>query len=192
MTALQFLISTGGSRFLFRRSRTRSSQGSGEAVTRYFFALVFALSVTPATGQVYKWVDEKGHVQYGDKPPPGANASALEPPPERQGTGFRIVELFVRADPFDYSGPCPVTIVFSARISAVGGSGTVSYRWQRSDRASPPIESLAFNSPGSRDIKTTWQVGGKGLSFSGWEAIETFEPTSGSSNHAEFNIRCSP
>lgn len=55
-------------------------------MTRYFFALVFALSGTLATGQVYKWVDENGRVQYGDKPPAGARASAVKPPPEPQGT----------------------------------------------------------------------------------------------------------
>jgi len=30
-----------------------------------------------AYAQIYKWVDEKGRVQYGEKPPPGAKASIL-------------------------------------------------------------------------------------------------------------------
>ncbi len=50
-----------------------------------FLALILALAAPLAFAQVYKWVDEKGHVQYGDKPPPGAKASAVKPPPEPQG-----------------------------------------------------------------------------------------------------------
>lgn len=46
--------------------------------------LVLALPLV-AHAQIYKWVDEKGRVQYGEKPPPGAKASALRqeasPPP---------------------------------------------------------------------------------------------------------------
>lgn len=30
-----------------------------------------------AQAQIYKWVDEKGRVQYGERPPPGAKASTL-------------------------------------------------------------------------------------------------------------------
>lgn len=39
-----------------------------------------------AQAQIYKWVDEKGRVQYGEKPPPGAKASTLRQeasPPSR-------------------------------------------------------------------------------------------------------------
>ncbi len=52
----------------------------------YLVALVLALAAPAAMAQVYKWVDEKGRVQYGDKPPPGAKASAVKPPAEPQGT----------------------------------------------------------------------------------------------------------
>jgi hypothetical protein len=51
-----------------------------------FLALILALAAPLALAQVYKWVDEKGRVQYGDKPPPGVKATPLEPPPAPQGT----------------------------------------------------------------------------------------------------------
>jgi Domain of unknown function (DUF4124) len=51
-----------------------------------FLALILALAAPLALAQVYKWVDGKGHVQYGDKPPPGVKATPIEPPPAPQGT----------------------------------------------------------------------------------------------------------
>ena len=39
--------------------------------------LVFLLVAAPAWGQLYKWVDDKGRVQYGEKPPAGVKAAPL-------------------------------------------------------------------------------------------------------------------
>ena len=50
----------------------------------HLFALIVALAAPVAMAQVYKWVDDKGHVQYGDKPPPGAKATPVAPPPGPQ------------------------------------------------------------------------------------------------------------
>lgn len=104
--------------------------------------------------------------------------------------GFRIVEVILRADPYNYTGPCPVKITFSGRISVAGGSGTVSYKFIRSDRASAPIQTLQFNLSGSKDVSTTWYIGGSNMQYSGWEAIKTFDPQEVESQHAAFNIQC--
>jgi hypothetical protein len=48
--------------------------------TYRFLALLLALAVPAASAQVYKWVDEKGRVHYGEKPPPGSKSSAVKPP----------------------------------------------------------------------------------------------------------------
>ncbi len=100
--------------------------------------------------------------------------------------GFRIVEVMLRADPFNYTGPCPVTIEFSGRISVAGGAGTVSYKFIRSDGASAPLQTLQFTVAGSKDVSDTWYRG----SGSGWEAIKTFDPQGVESSHANFNIQC--
>jgi len=102
---------------------------------------------------------------------------------------FRVVEVFLRADPFDYSGPCPVTITFSGRISVVG-SGTVSYRFQRSDGASVPVQALEFNSSGSQDVQNTWTLGGPGFASSDWQTIEVLDPAAGESEPATFTVAC--
>ena len=44
--------------------------------------LITGLVFASAAMAQYKWVDKNGKVQYGDTPPPGANATALRPPPQ--------------------------------------------------------------------------------------------------------------
>lgn len=49
-------------------------------MTRFFLAVGFLLAATPATAQVYRWVDEKGTVHYSNStPPPGAKATVVDP-----------------------------------------------------------------------------------------------------------------
>ena len=110
--------------------------------------------------------------------------------PGSQPAGFRVIETMLRADPFEYSGVCPVIINFSGRISVVGGSGNVSYKFLRNDGASAPVQTLSFSSPGSKDVRTSWTLGGPGFSYSGWQAIQVFEPQETKSEEAHFSIRC--
>jgi hypothetical protein len=100
------------------------------------------------------------------------------------------VEVSLRADPFDYSGPCPVLITFSGRISLVGSGGRLSYKFLRSDGASAPIQAVEFNSSESKDVSDTWTLGGSGMSYTGWEAVQIFEPQEMKSNQAAFKIHC--
>lgn len=50
------------------------------------FLLILALAGSPAWAQIYKWVDEKGRVQYGEKPPAGAKSTPLRPSQPPGGT----------------------------------------------------------------------------------------------------------
>ena len=49
--------------------------------------LVAALLATPATAELYKWVDEKGVVNYSSTPPPGRPAKELP----QDGSGLSVV-----------------------------------------------------------------------------------------------------
>lgn len=135
-------------------------------------------------------------VQTGEptEPSPTASPATASPtaaPPERTASqGFRVVEVFVRADPFNYTGTCPVTITFSGRISVAGGGGTVSFRFFRSDGASAPVQALKFDGPGSKDVRDTWTLGGAGERYSGWEAIQIYDPNDMRSGQATFAIQC--
>jgi tetratricopeptide (TPR) repeat protein len=102
---------------------------------------------------------------------------------------LQVTQVVLRADPVDYVGACPVRITFSGRIS-VNGSGTVSYKFLRSDGAIAPTQTLTFDGPGSQDISTTWDLGGSGMTYSGWEQIQILDPQSLTSNQAAFNIQC--
>ncbi len=119
----------------------------------------------------------------------GSVASSAPAPDASKG--FRIAEVFLWADPFDYAGPCPVTITFSGRISAAGGAGTVTYKWLRNDGASAPVETITFSGPGSKDISTGWHLGGPGLpNYEGWQALQILDPQERTSERATFRIRC--
>jgi len=102
---------------------------------------------------------------------------------------FQVTGASLQADPINYVGVCPVRITFSGRIS-VNGSGTVSYKFLRNDGASAPIQTLTFDGPGSQDISTTWDIGGAGFNYSGWEQIQILDPQTMTSNQATFNIQC--
>ena len=50
---------------------------------RTFVLVALLLAAAGASAQQYKWVDRNGRVQYGDTPPPGANAPPLRTPTGR-------------------------------------------------------------------------------------------------------------
>lgn len=60
-------------------------------------ALALALATPPAGAQIYKWVDEKGRVQYGEKPPTGAKSAPLRST-EPSGAAPRPAEDFAGKD----------------------------------------------------------------------------------------------
>jgi len=109
-----------------------------------------------------------------------------------QGGGFQAQIDVVRVDPSGGPVACPKTITFTARISAIQGSGTVSYRWLRSDGASAPVQTLVFDGPGSQDVTETWRRGGDpGAAISGWEGVRILSPAGATSDKANFELTCS-
>lgn len=100
------------------------------------------------------------------------------------------VEATLRADPFSGNATCPVKVTFSGRISLLVGSGTVSYRFLRSDGASAPVQSVTFAGPGSKDVTTTWQLGAPGKRLTGWQQLEILSPVHLTSSQAAFDITC--
>lgn len=49
-------------------------------ISRLSLLLAAMLLAGGALAQAYKWVDKDGRVRYGDRPPPGVNAKALQAP----------------------------------------------------------------------------------------------------------------
>ncbi|MEZ4886445.1 MAG: hypothetical protein R3E32_17040 [Chitinophagales bacterium] len=84
------------------------------------------------------------------------------------------------------AGKCSQTIQFKGSIS-FNGTGTVQYRFTRSDGATAPIQSLHFAGAGTKSVSTTWQLG---KSYQGWQGIEILSPNNLQSNRANFTLRC--
>jgi hypothetical protein len=55
-----------------------------------------------------------------------------------------------------------------------------------------PERSVTFGGtePQNANVSTTWTLGGAGKSYTEWEAIQIFSPTSAQSNHADFALTC--
>jgi hypothetical protein len=94
----------------------------------------------------------------------GGSAPGTQRPPVSADGGspsrLRVTEALFSAEPNAYKGDCPIKIRFLGRISAVGGSGAVSYKFLRSDGALAPVKVLNFSQPGSLDVETDWLIGG--------------------------------
>lgn len=107
------------------------------------------------------------------------------------GGGLRVTGISVRADPFQVTSVCPVTITFSARISVAGGAGPVKYQWLRSDSAVAPVQEVTFEGPGQQDVVETWTLGGPDLpSYTGWQAVQILSPSRLTSERANFTLTC--
>jgi hypothetical protein len=99
---------------------------------------------------------------------------------------FAVTSVTAGTSPPSHSGACPYQFTFSAVIT-VNGPGTVTYKWERDDNASAPVESLTFASAGSQVVTTTWYLGGSG---SGWERVHILTPNNTVSNEATYILNC--
>jgi hypothetical protein len=70
------------------------------------------------------------------------------------------------------SKTCPNTFRFGGMIT-VSRAGKVTYRWERSDGATGPVQTLTFNGPGSKAVATQWQLGASGTF---WQRIHVLTP----------------
>ncbi len=70
------------------------------------------------------------------------------------------------------------------------GSGTVSYRFVRSDGASGPVETVTFTGPGTRTVSTAWHRGGSGDRLVGWQQLVVLSPLATQSDRADFDLAC--
>jgi CARDB len=126
---------------------------------------------------------------------PAQKPAAQQSPNVQQTTPLKATPAPVRVtatlgvSPASYSGNCPALITFRGHIT-VSQPTTVQYKFIRSDNAQAPVQTLNFPRAGTQEVTTTWQLGGPGVSTSGWEAIQVISPVSVESNKAAFRIRC--
>ena len=100
--------------------------------------------------------------------------------------GFAVTSVTASVTPSSFTGACPKTFNFSAVIT-VNGPGTVTYKWERSDGAIAPDESITFAAAGSQTVTDSWTIG---ISYSGWERVHILTPNDSLSNQANFTLTC--
>jgi hypothetical protein len=64
---------------------------------------------------------------------------------------------------------------------------TVQYRWERSDGASAPVETLVFQQAGSKTVTTGWNIG---RTYTGWMRLQIISPSSFRSNQTAIVSQC--
>ncbi|MBA2733958.1 MAG: hypothetical protein H0U54_13895 [Acidobacteria bacterium] len=110
--------------------------------------------------------------------------------PAVSAQGGKVIEVILSVSPQAYDGPCPATINFIGKITT-DGPATVQYTFARNDSASAPTSTLVFDSAGTKEVSTTWTLGGGALpSYHGWQLINTLAPNKLVSNKAYFKLLC--
>ena len=102
----------------------------------------------------------------------------------------KVTSVVATASPANYTGPCPKTVNTSADIT-VDGPCTVTYRWERIDGATGPVETLVFSAAGTKTVSTSWMiVVASNVTY--WERVSILTPLPMMSNQAAFTITCTP
>src|SRR5262245_49477747 len=84
-----------------------------------------------------------------------------------------------------YLDHCPGVFDFTGSVTST--SGTVTYRWERSDGATGPEQSLSFAKSGTQTITDSWELGAIGTF---WERVHVLSPKDLYSNKATFTNAC--
>ena len=102
------------------------------------------------------------------------------------------VGVDVSADPSRYEGSCKdkLEFTFTATVT-LEKSGTVIYKWLRSDGAETSSQTLSFSEAGTKTVTVNWQPDFKDLEFSGWQKMKISSPVETESNQASFTVLCS-
>jgi len=99
--------------------------------------------------------------------------------------GSLVTGIIVGVDQYPFTGPCPKTIHFWGTITA-NGTGTVTYRWERSDNTATNVETINFSTAGSQTVTSLWTRG----EGTGWQRLHVLTPNDAVSNKIDFVMTC--
>ncbi len=108
----------------------------------------------------------------------------------------RIENVTLTATPSNYTGPCPVQIIFSGAIE-VNGMGPFSYNYVYDVNTAlpgweyliPPPQTFTYNSPGWHVIETDFVVNIPEDS-DGWIRLDSIGPDGSSFSEIYYNVDC--
>lgn len=112
----------------------------------------------------------------------GSNSDPTTPAP----SGFRVTAVTAGVDSGAFSGACPRRFTFTGTITA-SEPGTVTYKWERSDGTTTPIETVIFAGSGSLTVVNAWDVP---TTTDGWAQVKVMSPNDATSNQAKFVAIC--
>ncbi len=113
----------------------------------------------------------------------GLGGASFDPTPTPP---FEVTNLQVNVNPTSYTGICAKQFDFTAHITVIG-SGTVTYKWERSDSADVAQEVIDFTGPGTQDVTSSWNVSSDGTY---WQRLHILGPNEVLSNQATFTVDC--
>jgi hypothetical protein len=98
--------------------------------------------------------------------------------------GFRVTKVSLVANPSEYAGPCPTTILFEGTITT-NGKGSVEYTFIRDGKDIGPRRTLHFEKAASKEVG--WEIEFED-SAEGWLAIQTISPREKEWQPAHFEV----
>lgn len=121
-------------------------------------------------------------------------STETDTPSETPMEGFRVRSVAVTDVVQQTSGYCPNEMLVSGRIEAIGGSGSVSYEFVRSNGETSPLDSVEFAASGTETVSWTFEADAVEQSASGlpgrWVALRIVEPTEQRSAAEEYSVQC--
>jgi hypothetical protein len=100
---------------------------------------------------------------------------------------FAVTSASLSVDAATFSGTCPHRFSFTGSITA-NGSGTVTYRWERSDGTTGQTETITFTAAGTRTVTDQWNLS---ASTTAWEQLRILPPNDLVSNQTSVTLTCS-
>ena len=124
---------------------------------------------------------------------PTATPKATKTPtPTPTATPFQALGVTAAVAPTSSvaCSPTQTTFNFSATITT-NATGTVTYKWERSDGAIASEKTEVFSEAGSKTVSTTWTITRtSGQTYNGWQRVKILFPNSITSNEANFTVSC--
>ena len=100
-----------------------------------------------------------------------------------------VNHVAIVAKPKVYTGPCPASMQFVGTIFVNRQPAKVTYRWERSDRATGPVQTIVIRAAG-QGVYTTWQLGKAPQTYHIWERVHVLAPENVYSPPGNATVNC--
>ncbi|MFW6091343.1 MAG: hypothetical protein ACODAF_05660, partial [Actinomycetota bacterium] len=141
--------------------------------------------------------DEDEADSQDDEPDEDAETPNEATPPDDESTeaeeaeDAEVTNVELAVDPADYTGRCPVTLGFTARITTNTGPVRADYRWLDGTATTVAEDDVQFGGPGPQGVDVTHEVD-VADDATVRRTLQVTEPNSYNSDPAEATVACTP